>query len=200
MKLYGSALSGNSFKARLLLHLLGVEHELVPLDLGAGEGRAPAFLALNPRGQIPTLQLDDGRAIWDSQAILAYLARCHGREWLPEEPFAMAEVMAWLAVAENELLYGLAHARAIVRFARPWDLARAQEHGRAGLALMEQHLATREWLAAGRATIADVACYPYVALAPEGEVPLGPYPSVRAWIARIQALPGYVDMEGIARV
>jgi glutathione S-transferase len=146
------------------------------------------------------LELDDGRCLWDSQAILAYLARRYGPEWLPEEPFALAQAMGWLAVAENEILYGLSRARAVKLFGRPWNLDQAQELGRAGLATMEGWLGSHEWLAAGRPTIADVACYPYVGLAPAGEVPLDPYPSVRAWMGRIQALPGYLDMAGIERV
>jgi glutathione S-transferase len=111
----------------------------------------------------------------------------------------MAEVMQWLAVAENELLFGLARARAVKRFGRPWDLAQCQAYGRDGLRVLEAHLGAREWLVGTGPTIADVACYPYVALAPEGEIPLDGYSSVSAWIGRVQALPGYVNMEGIER-
>ena len=109
----------------------------------------------------------------------------------------MAEVMQWLAVAENELLFGLARARAVVFFGRDFDLASCQAYGVAGLELLEQRLAGHEWLAAGGPTIADIACMPYAALSHMGEIPLDDFPSVRAWIDRIRALPGFIAMEGI---
>ena len=196
IKLYGMALSGNAYKVRLLLELLGVEYEEIPVNLRTGENRTESFLALNPRGQVPTL-VDGEVTVWDSQAILVYLARRYGQEWLPTDPVPMAEVMQWLAVAENELLFGLARARAVVFFGRDFDLASCQAYGRAGLDVLEQRLAGHEWLAAGRPTIADIACMPYAALSHMGEIPLDDFPSVRAWIDRIRALPGFIAMEGI---
>ena len=196
IKLYGMALSGNAYKVRLLLELLGVEYEEIPVNLRTGENRTESFLALNPRGQVPTLA-DGDVTVWDSQAILVYLARRYGQEWLPTEPVPMAEVMQWLAVAENELLFGLARARAVVFFGRDFDLASCQAYGRAGLEVLERRLAGHEWLAAGRPTIADIACMPYAALSHMGEIPLDDFPSVRAWIDRIRALPGFISMEGI---
>ncbi|MCY4221159.1 MAG: glutathione S-transferase N-terminal domain-containing protein [Thiotrichales bacterium] len=196
IKLYGMALSGNAYKARLLLELLGLEYEEIPVNLRNGENRTESFLALNPRGQIPTL-IDGEVTVWDSQAILVYLARRYGEAWLPTDPEPMAEVMQWLAVAENELLFGLAHARAVLSFGRDYNLTYCQAYGRAGLKVLEQRLAGHEWLAAGRPTIADIACMPYVALSHQGEVPLDEFPSVRAWIDRIRALPGFIPMAGI---
>jgi len=199
MKLYHAANSGNAFKARLLLSLLGLEHEIVDVKLAAGDNRTDAFLALNPRGQIPVL-VDGDRVIWDSQAILVYLARRHGGEdWLPLDADGMTEVMQWLAVAENELLFGLARARAVLLFDRAWNYEQCKTLGEAGLQVLEAHLADRDWLAVDRPTIADIACYPYVALAPEGNISLSPYAAVQAWIGRVQGLPGYVDMVGITR-
>ena len=194
--LYGAPVSGNAYKVRLLLGLLGVEFEEIDVDLMAGENRTGAFLALNPRGQIPVL-VDGGATVWDSQAILVYLARRHGEAWLPADPAPMAEVMQWLAVSENELLFGLARARAVLHFGRDFDLAASQAYGRAGLKVLERHLAGNEWLAAGRPTIADVACMPYAALSHMGGIPLDGHPAVRAWIDRIRALPGFIAMEGI---
>ena len=200
MKLYHAAISGNAFKVRLFLSLLGLDHEIEDVDLGAGDNRAAAFLALNPRGQIPVL-VDGDRVIWDSPAILVYLARRHGgEEWLPLDPDGMARVMQWLAVAENELLFGLARARAVLLFGRAWDYDQSKTLGEAGLQVLEDHLGARAWLAADHPTIADIACYPYVALAPEGRIPLASYPAVTAWMGRIQGLDGYVDMVGIERV
>ena len=197
MKLYDFELSGNAYRIRLMLALLGLNYEPVPLKLMQGEQREPAFLKLNPRGQVPTLD-DDGTVVWDSLAILVYLARKHGGEkWLPLDAQGMAEVMQWLAVMENEVLYGLARARVIVKFKRPGNLEEAQLLGRKGLDVLEQRLAARPWLALDRVTIADIGCFPYVALAPEGELALDNYPGVRKWIERIKALPGFVGMPGI---
>lgn len=196
IRLYGMALSGNAYKVRLFLELLGLEYEESVIDLQAGENRTESFLALNPRGQIPVLA-DGEVTLWDSQAILVYLARRYGEAWLPAEPAPMAAVMQWLAVAENELLFGLARARAVVFFGRDFDLASCQAYGRAGLKLLEQRLAEHEWLAAGSPTIADIACMPYAALSYMGDIALDDYPSVRAWIGRIRALPGFIPMQGI---
>ena len=197
MKLYDFELSGNAYRIRLMLALLGLSYEPVPLKLMQGEQREPAFLKLNPRGQVPTLD-DDGTVVWDSLAILVYLARKHGGEkWLPLDAQGMAEVMQWLAVMENEVLYGLARARVICKFKRAGNLEEAQLQGRKALDVLEQRLAARPWLALDRVTIADIGCFPYVALAPEGEIPLDNYRGVRDWIERIKALPGFVGMPGI---
>ena len=197
MKLYDFQLSGNSYRARLFLSLLNLPYELKPVDLAKGEQRQPWFLELNPRGQVPTLD-DDGTVVWDSMAVLVYLARKYGGEaWLPLDAKGMAEVMQWLAVMENEVLYGLAKARIICKFKYPGNLEEAKAFGRKGLAVMERRLAAHAWLAVDHATIADVGCFPYVALAPEGEIALDDYPSVRAWIDRFKALPGFVAMPGI---
>jgi glutathione S-transferase len=197
MKLYDFELSGNCYRVRLLLSLLGLKHEAVTVNLMKGENREPWFLKLNPRGQVPTLD-DDGTAVWDSMAILVYLARKYGGErWLPSDPQGMAEVMQWLALMENEILFGLAKARVICKFKRPGNLEEAQLLGRKGLDVLEQRLAAQQWLALDHVTIADVGCFPYVALAYEGEIPLDPYASVRRWIERIKALPGFVGMPGI---
>jgi glutathione S-transferase len=197
MKLYDFELSGNCYRVRLLLALLGVAYEKVAVDLINGEQRGARYLALNPRGQVPTLE-DGETVVWDSLAILVYLARKHGGEqWLPLDPAGMAHVMQWLAVMENETLYGLGQARIICKFKFPGNLEEAQAMGRRGLDVIEQRLAAHPWLALERPTIADVGCFPYVALAPEGDIPLDRYPAVRGWIARIKALPGFVGMPGL---
>lgn len=197
MKLYDMEFSGNCYKIRLFCSLLGLSYETTPVDLLKGEHKTASFLALNPRGQVPVLD-DAGSLVWDSMAILVYLARKYGNEqWFPTEPEPLARVMQWLAVSENEILYGLARARAVARFNRPWDLAACQALGRSGLAVLEDPLRYKPWLAADHPTLADIACYPYVALAPEGGVTLDGFPSVGQWIARVQALPGYVGMPGL---
>jgi glutathione S-transferase len=196
MKLYDFQLSGNSYRARLFLSLLGLSYEIKPVDLTKGEHRQASFLELNPRGQVPTLE-DDGTVVWDSMAILVYLARQYGGEqWLPLDAKGMAEVMQWLAVMQIET-NGLAKARTILKFGFPGNLDEAKVLGRKGLDVMEKRLASHAWLALGRATIADVGCFPYVALAHEGEITLDDHPSVRTWVARVNALPGFVGMPGV---
>jgi len=197
MKLYDLELSGNAYRVRLMLSLLGMKAEMQTVDLTKGENRQDWFLKLNPRGQVPVLD-DAGTVIWDSLAILVYLARKYGGErWLPADPKGMAEVMQWLAVMENETLYGLGRARVILKFRLPGSLEEAQALGKRGLAVLEQRLSGHDWLALGRLTIADVGCFPYVALASEGEVSLEPYPNVRKWIERIKKQPGFLAMPGI---
>lgn len=195
LKLHDYALSGNCYKVRLLLSMLGCDYERVPVNILKGETMTPEFLQLNPRGQIPLL-IDGGTMIWDSMAILVYLARRYGDEqWLPNDPLGEARVMQWLAVSENELLYGLARARAVKRLKRSFDLAQCQKEGHVGLAVMESRLNAGDWLAAEHVTIADIACYPYVLLSYEGGITLESYPAVREWLERVQGIQGWVAMD-----
>lgn len=193
MKLYMSERSGNAFKPRVLLEMLEVPYEKVLVDSGRKENKSEAFLKLNPRGEIPVLE-DGGRHFWDSTACLVYIARKHGGDkWLPADPAGMAEVMQWMALAQNEIRYGLQIGRGNKRGSRKWgNLEELQEHGRAGLRVMETRLQGHQWLALDRATIADLACYPYVQTAPEAGVALTDFPAVGAWIQRVEALPGWV--------
>lgn len=194
LRLYDFDRSGNCYKVRLLLAMLGLSYERIATDSSAGETLTPAFKRLNPRGQIPVL-IDGETVIWDSMAILVYLARRYGNgNWLPTDPLGETRVMQWLAVSENELLYGLARARVTVLFDRPFDLEQCHRDAEPGLAAMEQRLQQAPWLAADRPTIADLACYPYVSLAGEGRFSLEPYPAVMAWLERVEALPGWVAM------
>ncbi len=193
MKLYDNELSGNCYKIRLYLSLLDIEYEKVSVDILNGESRTQAFLHINPRGQIPVLE-DDGNIIQDSMAILIYLARKYGGEvWLPVDAKGLAEVSQWLAFAADEVT-GLAYARAALRFGRPYNVEERQRPGVVALNMLEHRLKKSEWLALGRATIADIACYPYVALAPEAGVSLDKYDRVQQWSNRIKSLPNYVDL------
>jgi len=190
MKLYDLERSGNCYKVRLMLALLAQPYERITVDLDRGDHTQEAFLRLNPRGQIPVLE-DAGTVVWDSLAILVYLARKSGDpRWLPLEPAAMAEVMQWLALSENELLYGLATARAVVKLGRRADLAAAQALARQGLGVLEQRLQGHDWLAGDHLTVADVACFPYVGLMADARIAPAEYPAVGRWVARILALPG----------
>ncbi|NMN04655.1 MULTISPECIES: glutathione S-transferase family protein [unclassified Novosphingobium] len=193
MKLYHHPLSGHSHRARLFASLLGLDAELVEVDLLAGEHKQPAFLALNPLGQVPVLVDDEGTVVADSNAILVYLARKHGRtDWLPEDAVGEAAVQRWLSVAAGELAFGPAAARLVTVFGSRHNPQEVIARAHALLANLERHLQHRDWLVGNGPTIADVALYSYLSSAPEGNVDLDAYPRVRALLSRIENLPGFV--------
>lgn len=197
MKLYNFTLSGNCQKIRMMLAMLGIDYETQSIDLLDKEQLSTEFLAINPFHKVPVID-DDGFLLRDSAAILIYLVRKYGRpEWYPNDPASMAEIQQWLSFSVNEVFNGFAIARALIIFKREGDHAAAVELSRQALDVMEQHLKDHDWLALDRTTIADIACYPYTALIEEGHVSLDPYPGVRAWIERVEALPGYVAMPGL---
>ncbi len=199
MKLYDIDLSGNCHKVRLFLSLLNVNYEKRPIDYKQGELKSPEFLAINPLGQVPVL-VDGDVVIRDSQAILVYLARKYDADdwlWLPLDPAAMAKIMQWLSFAVNEINNSLFLARLYFLFDADVDLEKAQTKSKEVLELLNKHLENREWLEFNRPTLADIACFPYVGLAPDGKIALDPYPHVVAWIKRIQNLSHYVPMPGL---
>lgn len=193
--LYSFPLSGHAHRVTLLLSLLGLPYRRVDVDLRGGEHKQPPFLALNAFGQVPVLE-DEGAVIADSNAILVYLAKRYQGQarWLPEDALGAAAVQRWLSVAAGQLASGPNAARLATLFGVPDPGGAAQARTHALLAVMDAELGRRDWLAGEAATIADVACYAYVALAPEGNVSLQDYPRVRAWLARVEALPGFVPM------
>jgi glutathione S-transferase len=194
IRLYRNAVSGHCHRVELFLSLLGLPFEKVDLNLRENEHKAPAFLALNPLGQIPVLQ-DGDVTLADSNAILVYLeGRYAPGQWLPRDPLGAARVQRWLSLAAGPLAFGPALARAIQLFSRPIDPQPAVERAHALLAHMESELAATGWLVGTGATLADVAHYAYVARAPEGGVSLQAYPAVRDWLARVEGLPGFVPM------
>jgi len=193
IRLHGVTLSGHVHKVGLFLRLLGLPFETV--EAGRDERATEAFRRLNPLGQIPVLE-DGDFALADSNAILVYLAKRYdpaGR-WLPEDAVGAAAVQRWLSISAGEIRFGPANARAVHLFGLKTDLADAHAVAARLLGFMDATLSGRDWLAADRPSLADVACYPYVACAPEGGVDLAPYPAVRAWIARFEALPGVAPM------
>ena len=194
--LYRHALSGHAHRAELFLSLLGLDAQLVDVDLAAGDHKREDFLAKNRFGQVPVLE-DGEVTLADSNAILVYLANRYdstGR-WLPGDPAASAEVQRFLSVAAGQIAFGPAAARLVNVFGAALDHTRAQEIAHGVLAVLDAHLAGRDWLATDHATIADVSNYAYIAHAPEGDVSLEAYPNVRAWLERIEALPGFVPMQ-----
>lgn len=193
IKLHTMVPSGNAYKVRILLALLKVPHEVAVVDPHRNEHKTPAFRKLNPRGEVPVLEID-GSYLWDSAACLVYLARKFGKgQWLPDDPLQMAEVMQWVALAGNEIQFGLQYGRRGLKQGR-WTagtLEQAQAMGRIALDVLEQRLAGNDWLALGRPTIGDIACFPYVETAPEAGLDLTAWPAVQAWLARCAALPGW---------
>ena len=188
--LHGTELSGHAHRVELLLRMLDLPFRFVPAP--AAVRSTPEFYELNPLRQIPVLQ-DGDLTLADSNAILVYLAKRYapGSRWLPEEPVAAAQVQRWLSIAAGQVMYGPATARMIIQFNFPGDLARAKQIAALLLRFMDEHLKTRKFLAAEHATIADLACYSYVAHAPEGGISLDPYAAVLAWLGRVETLPHF---------
>jgi glutathione S-transferase len=195
IKLYGHELSGNSYKVRLFLELLNLNYEWIKVDLMKGEHKSPDYLALNPFGQVPLL-MDGETKLADAQAILVYLARQYGGEqWLPLEALPLAQVVRWLSTTAGEVRQGPENARLYHLFgATSINIERAHQKAEYILTQLDQHLSTHTWLEFEHPTIADVAVFPYIALAPDGKIDLAPYPHVLAWIDRIKQLPGYIPM------
>ncbi|CDY75166.1 Glutathione S-transferase, unnamed subgroup [Caballeronia glathei] len=193
MKLYYHPLSGHSHRARLFLSLIDAPYEAIEVDLAAGAHKSPEYLRMNRFGQVPVL-VDGDAVISDSNAILVYLAKKHGKdEWLPQTPAAAAAVQRWLSVAAGEIAYGPAAARLVTVFNAKLDADDAIRRAHAVLKVIDDELAGREWIAEGSPTIADVALYGYIARAPEGNVDIAAYRNVNAWLHRVEALSGFVE-------
>ena len=196
LRLHWFPLSGHAHRAQLGAALLGVPVELVTVDLKNGQHKQAAFLAMNGFGQVPVLE-QEGFTLADSNAILVYLAErfdtAH-RYW-PKEPERRAQVQRWLSVAAGQLKEGPCNARLVRVFGAPLDHALALRKAHELLAVLERELSARAFLVGESATLADIALYSYTAHAPEGDVSLEEYPAVRAWLARIEALPGFVPMQ-----
>lgn len=197
IKLYDHELSGNCHKVRLMLSLLELEYKIMPVDLMSGKQKSPEFYELNPLGQVPVLT-DGDLVLRDSQAILVYLARRYGNEdWLPVQAEPMSKVLQWLSTAANDIQNSLSTARLYYLFNLEVDLDLVQQRAHGVLQVIDELLAQQSWLELDHPTIADIACYPYVGLAPDGRISLEPYPHVIAWIDRIKKLPGYIGMPGL---
>ncbi|MDI3324381.1 glutathione S-transferase [Pontibacterium granulatum] len=199
LKLHGLDLSGHSHRAQLFLSLLGLEAEVIRVDLLNGAHKQPEFLAKNLFGQIPVLE-DGETVIADSNAILVYLAQKYDQSgnWYPKDPQTAAEIQRFLSVAAGPVANGPASARLVNVFKAQLDHERAISIAHAMLSVLDQHLEGREWLVGDHPTIADIANYTYIAHAPEGGVSLEAYPQVRNWLARIEQLPGFVAMPSTA--
>lgn len=195
MKLYHHPLSGHAHRASLFLSLIDAPVDRIEVDLASGEHKQPAFLKINPFGQVPVL-VDGEIVIADSNAILVYLSKKFARtDWLPETPSEAAAVQRWLSVAAGDIAFGPAAARLVTVFAAPLDSQAAISRSHVVLKRMDDALGAGPWIAADHPTIADIALYSYTARAPEGFVDLKDYANVRQWLERVEALPGFVEFQ-----
>ena len=197
LRLYDNRLSGNGYKPRLLMAHLGLTYERIELDILTGETRTADFLALNPNGRIPLLQLDDGACLAESNAILCYLAE--GSRFLPAGRLDRARTLQWLFFEQYSHEPYIAVARHWIQHVEMTAAQRAQlpakqEGGHAALAVMERHLGGADWFGGDGMTVADIALYAYTHVAHEGGFDLSGYPAVTAWLARVAAEPGHVPM------
>jgi glutathione S-transferase len=196
LRLHDYLESGNGYKVRLLLHQLGIAFERVEHDILRGETRTPAFLARNPNGRIPVLELEDGTWLAESNAIQWYLAE--GTPYLPDDRLARAQVLQWMFFEQ----YSHEPYIAVLRFwthsgrlaEKAAEVPERRERGYQALAVMERQLASRDFFVAGRYTIADIALYAYTHVAHEGGFDLDGFPAVRRWLERVRAQPGHVPI------
>jgi glutathione S-transferase len=198
MKVYGDSRSGNCYKIKLLAALVGIPHQWVHVDVIAGDTRTEEFLAKNPNGKVPVLELDDGRLLWESNAIIDYLAT--GTVFLPQDSFLRAQVLQWQFFEQYSHEPYIAVARFIAKYLGMPDERRdeydaKQPGGHKALAVMESHLSVNPYLVGAHLSVADISLYGYTHVAHEGGFDLSGYPAIRAWLARIQAEPRYVGME-----
>ncbi|MCO6188377.1 glutathione S-transferase family protein [Rhizobium sp. L1K21] len=205
MKLYDYILSPSCYKVRLLAALTGTQLTLRPVDFHpGGEHLSPALLALNPAGSIPILE-DGELVLTESSAMLVYIAAKAAPEWLGSgDPAESAQIQQWLSFS-HRLTASLGGARLVEMLLRPGDLAALQASGVKALRELEAALAVQRmkgdiFLTGSKPTVADIACFPYVALAPDGSIALDPYPSIRLWLRAVRALDGFIEMPGIHRL
>ena len=192
MRLYDYAASGNCYRVRLLLSLLGREYERVPVDIFAGETLTEAFAALNPARELPVLELDDGTVLTESNAILWFLAA--GTPYLPDSPLGQAQVLRWLIFEQERVMSGIGGARfRILTHRRPELVPARVALGASALEILEARLERRSYVVGDAASIADVSIFAYAHVAPEAGLALEPHPNVSAWLERIENLPGFTN-------
>lgn len=197
MKIYGDIYSGNCYKIRLLLNQLSIPHRWHHLDILKRETRTPEFLAMNPNGRIPLLELDGGEHLAESNAILQYLAA--GSPLWPHDRLQQARVLQWMFFEQ----YSHEPYVAVARFICGWtpadsprraDLPRLRERAHDALRVMERHLQSHDWFTGDAYGIADIALFAYTHVAPHGGVPLDAYPCIRDWLRHVESTPGFVPM------
>lgn len=194
---YGDYNSGNCYKIKLMLNLLGIEYQWVAVDILNGETQTPEFLAKNPNGKIPVLELEDGTCLWESNAILNFLA--DGSQYLPSEPRLRTQVLQWQFFEQYSHEPCIAVARFIQLYLglpeeRMAEYRSMHKAGYRALAVMEQQLKRTPFLVGETFSIADIALYAYTHVAHQGGFDLAPYPAIQQWLGRVLEQPGYVGM------
>jgi glutathione S-transferase len=197
MRVFGVSISGNCYKVRLALEQLGLPYEWNEVDMMAGATHSPSFLAMNPNAKVPVLEIEPGKHLPESDAILFYLA--DGTPLLPSDRLARAQVLQWMFFEQYSHEPYVAVARFIVRFLeadhpRRVEMPRLLERGHQALAVMETQLHGRKYFVGDTYSIADIALYAYTHAAPEAGFDLSPYPAVRAWLTRVESTPRFVPM------
>ena len=195
--LYGMSSSGNCYKLQLACAQLGIAHAWEEIDVTRGENLSPEFLALNDRGKVPVLRLDDGRTLAESNAILNYLA--HGTRLLPDDAWARAKTLQWMFFEQYSHEPYIAVSRFIRKYLPPGhprraSLAALQDSGNEALAAMERHLHRLPWFGGAHYSIADIALFAYTHVADEAGFDLGAYPQVERWLKHVMQQPGFVPM------
>lgn len=197
--LYDNEVSGNCHKVRLLLGMLGVEFERREVSVVERSGRGKVLGGLSPSLTVPALVLEDGRPLAESNAILCYFA--DGTEYLPDDPYERAQVLQWMFFEQYKHEPNIAVVRFLVSIAEEIppgaELEVRRASGCSALKAMEHHLTEHEYFVGGRFTIADLALYPYTRAAPEGEFDLEPFAAVRAWLDRVETVPGVAPMAAL---
>lgn len=194
IRLYTTPLSGHGHRVKQFLTMLDLPFEIIPIDMKAADNRRPEFLAISPFGQVPVIE-DGDVVLFDSTAILVYLARRYGdASWLPTDPLGAAAVQRWLSLVSGQIAYGPCRARLVTVFGAPCDHEAAKTIAVNLFNVIEAEFAHKRFAAGDEPTIADIAAHAYIAHAPEGGISLEPYPNLRAWLRRIEALPRFVAM------
>ena len=195
--LYDFVLSGSCYKVRLLLSILKLPYKIIDVDFIRKEHKTEDFLKMNAFGELPVLT-DGDLKLRDAQAILSYLARKYDPldYWYPNDPAATGRINQWLSTGGNEIM-SASGARLVRKLFYPMNLEALQARAKNAFRIMDAHLDGRDFLELGHPTIADIACFPYAAMAEEGEISLAPYPNLRTWIGRMKRIPGFIEMPGI---
>ena len=194
IRLHTTLLSGHGHRVKLFLTMLDLPFTVTELNMAAGDNRKPAHLALNPFGEVPVIE-DGDVVLSDSNAILVYLARKYGDpSWLPQDPLGAAAVQRWLSLAAGKIAYGPCAARLVTLFGAPHHLETAQKIADGLFKVLDAELSGKRFAVGETPTIADIAAHSYIAHAPEGGVSLEPYPHIRAWLKRVEALPRFLPM------
>jgi len=195
--LYGNSVSGNCWKPAMMLHARGLPFRWIEIDILQGQSRTPEFLARNPNGRVPLLQLPDGRLLAESNAMLLHLGE--GSEWIPSDRYQRAKMYEWLFFEQYSHEPYVATVRFWVKYVgkaqeKAQEIVERTARGYAALGVMERALATARFMVGERPTLADVALYAYTHVAPEGGFSLEDYPAIRRWLDRVPTVPGFVPM------